>query len=93
MNEASTHLKTNHMKLSDFIMLSAAGKKAMVLHLGTLIGKRQTTGGPVFLFQLEALYVEIYCHPDTNAIEAYHASTGTAQLSPYVDSIALDDLL
>lgn len=74
-------------------MLSAPGKKAMVMHLGTLIGKRKAPGGLVFLFQLESLYVEVYCHPETHAIEEYQAFTGTASLAPYLNSIAIDDLL
>lgn len=81
------------MNLSDFIQLSAEGKKTMVLHTGILIAKRQTGEGPVFLFQLESLYVEVYCHAATKAIEEYRAFTGTALLAPYLDSIAIDDLL
>lgn len=81
------------MRLSDFIMLSAGAKKTMVLHTGILIGKRQTSAGPVFLFQLESLYVEVYCDAVTRAIEEYQAFTGTVQLAPYLENIALDDIL
>lgn len=81
------------MNLIDFIQLSAEGKKAMLLHEGILIAKRQSEKGIVFLFQLESLYVEAYSNAATRAIEEYHAFTGTAQLEPYLDSIAIDDLL
>lgn len=74
-------------------MLSADGKKAMVMHTGTLIAKRVMGEDTIFLFQLESLYVEVYCNPATKAIEEYHAFNGTAQLTPYLDSIAIDDLL
>lgn len=81
------------MNLFDFIQLSAEGKKAMVLHAGILIAKRQADEGLVFLFQLESLYVEVYCNVSTRGIEEYRAFTGTAPLEPYLDSIAIDDLL
>ena len=81
------------MKLSDFIMLSADAKKTMVLHTGILIGKRKAVAGPVFLFQLESLYVEVYCNAATRAVEEYQAFTGTVQLAPYLENIVLDDIL
>lgn len=81
------------MNLSDFILLSASGKKSLVIQLGILIAKRGAGDGTVFLFQLESLYVEVYCNPVTKAIEEYQAFTGTAALTPYLDSIAIDDIL
>lgn len=81
------------MNLFDFIQLSAEGKKAMILHEGILIARRQAERGTVFLFQVHSLYVEVYSNGATRAIEEYHAFTGTAPLEPYLDSIAIDDLL
>lgn len=81
------------MNLSDFILLSAEGKKVLVLHTGILIGERRAGESFVYLFQLESLYVEVYCNSVTRAIEEYCAFAGTAQLAPYLDSIAIDDLL
>ncbi|HEY1116039.1 MAG TPA: hypothetical protein VGE66_20895 [Chitinophagaceae bacterium] len=63
------------------------------MQLGILIGKRGAGEGTVFLFQLESLYVEIHCNEVTKAIEEYQAFTGTAALAPYLDSIAIDDIL
>lgn len=81
------------MNLFDFIQLSADGKKAMVLHEGILLARRECEKGIVLLFQVSSLYVEVYSNAATEAIEEYHAFTGTALLAPYLDSIALDDLL
>lgn len=81
------------MTLSDFILLSASGKKSLVKLLGILIAKRVEGGGMVYLFQVESLYVEIYCNPVTRVIEEYRAFTGAAALAPYLGSIAIDDIL
>lgn len=92
-NHAGEPLKTSVMRLSEFMMLSVEAKKAMVLHTGILIAKRQAAAGPVFLFQLESMYVEIYCNAVTKAVEEYQAFTGTVQLAPYLENIGLDDIL
>jgi hypothetical protein len=81
------------MNLLDFIRLSAGGKRALLLQEGILIAQRSTDKGPVFLFQVGSLYVEVYSNDNTRAIEEYVAFTDTAQLEPYLDSIAIDDLL
>lgn len=81
------------MKLSDFIMLSEEKKKYTVLHEGVLIGKRKKTGLIVFLFRLGNFYVETFCNTKTKGVMQYRMFEHTQLLQPYLESIAIDDLL
>ncbi len=81
------------MKLSDFLALDAEEKKLAVLHVGVLIGKRADHLGMIFLFQLPGYYVETYCNAESKTIEEYRAFKSVAALTPYLESIGLDDLL
>jgi hypothetical protein len=81
------------MKLSDFILLSDSEKKLVVLHEGVLIAKRKQVSSMIFLFQLGSYYVETLCNPADKSIEEYRAFHGTRPLVPYLEDIAIDDLL
>jgi hypothetical protein len=81
------------MKLSDFILLSEEQKKGTLLHEGVLVGKRNEAACIVFLFQFENYYVESYCNRETKSIEQFTAFTHLEPLEPYLEGIALDDLL
>ncbi|MGV3657542.1 MAG: hypothetical protein ACO1NX_06295 [Chitinophagaceae bacterium] len=81
------------MKLSEFILLDEKQKSWTVLHDGILIGKRSKTDQMVFLFQLHNYYVETYCNTANKEVEEFRVFGGTAPLSPYLDSISIDDLL
>lgn len=81
------------MRLSDFIMLNEADKKSTVLHEGVLIAKRSEIDRMIFLFQLDSYYVEAYCNPENRAIEKYVVFGNTKWLTPYLESIHIDNLL
>lgn len=81
------------MKLSDFILLKEDEKRLIVLHGGVLVAKRFCEGYCVFLFHLDKFYVEVYCGMADKAVREYRAYTEVDQLTPYLDSIALDGLL
>jgi len=81
------------MKLSDFMMLSEMQKKAAVLHLGVLIGKRESCDYKVFLFQMDNYYVETFCSVQSKSIEEFRIFDNTKLLRPYLEAIAIDDLL
>jgi hypothetical protein len=81
------------MKLSEFILLNVEEKKSTVLHQGILIAKRSQVDYLVFLFQLDNYYVEAFCHEGNKAIDEFRVSDNTEFLSPYLDSIRIDDLL
>ncbi|HYH16286.1 MAG TPA: hypothetical protein VD794_13750 [Flavisolibacter sp.] len=81
------------MRLSDFILLNEEQKKLIVLHEGILVAKRSSYPYLVFLFQMENYYVESFCNVQTKAIEEYRAFDHTKLLTPYLESIAIDDLL
>lgn len=81
------------MRLSDFILLKEEDKKLIVLHNGVLVAKRSNLNHLVFLFQLDNYYVETYCNLRNKAIEEYRVFDHTALLDPYLETIALDDLM
>jgi hypothetical protein len=81
------------MKLSDFIMLNEEGKKLAVLHQGILVAKRQNPSHFFFLFQMDHFYVETCCHIAEKSIEGYRMFHDLKLLEPYLETIAIDDLL
>jgi hypothetical protein len=81
------------MKLSDFILLNEDEKKLVVLHGGVLIGKRKKQRYIIFLFQLGGFYVETFCDTQTKKVAKYTMFEHTGLLHPYLDAIAIDDLL
>jgi hypothetical protein len=81
------------MRLSEFMRLDAEQKKLTVLHQGVLIGKRDTAHCKVFLFQLGYYYVETHCNRSNKQVEEFRVFDDTDDLSPYLHSISIDDLL
>jgi hypothetical protein len=81
------------MKLSEFILLDEGDKKMTVLHQGVLVAKRNVFDFMVFLFQMEAYYVEAYCNPHNKAIEEYRVFDNIGLLDPYLETIPIDHLL
>lgn len=81
------------MKLSDFILLNEEEKKMAVLHEGVLIGKRKEASSVAFLFQVDSFYVETFFNSGNKAIEEFRMFDQTTLLQPYLDAIAIDQLL
>lgn len=81
------------MKLSEFILLDENDKKVVILHDGVLIGKRINQNQMVFLFQLENYYVETFCDMKQKSVVEFRAFENTKPLTPYLESIPLDELL
>lgn len=81
------------MRLSDFILLDHEEKKQAVLHKGVLIGKRKNHLAMVFLFQMEAFYVETFFDIRNKGIKEFRIFDQTKLLQPYLESIQIDDLL
>lgn len=81
------------MKLSDFIMLNEEGKKIAVLHRGILVAKRSNSTHLFFLFQMDHFYVETRCDIERKCIEGYKMFHHLKLLEPYLETIAIDDLL
>ena len=80
------------MKLSHFVVLEHEEKKTIVLHFGTLIGKRKAGDLLIFLFQLDSFYVEAYSNPVDKVMLEFIAFEGTAPLQPYLERIPIDHL-
>ena len=81
------------MRLSDFVLLSEETKKSTVLHEGTLVGKRKSPQRIVFLFQVDAFYVEMFCNLQSRKVEKYRVFDNTSFLEPYLANIPIDSLL
>lgn len=81
------------MKLSEFILLDENDKKLVVLHEGVLIGKRMNCDCMIFLFQLDNYYVETYCDIGHKSVVEFRVFENTTPLTPYLESIQLDELL
>jgi len=81
------------MQLSDFIMFNEEEKKLAVLHRGILIAKRSNSTHIFFLFQMDRFYVETLCRVETKGIEGYKMFQNLEPLEPYLEGIAIDDLL
>jgi hypothetical protein len=80
------------MKLSEFIFLPEKEKIHIVFHNGILIGKRNNYDCKVFLFQVEELYVEIFCNKETKVVDEFRFFKTTNGLKPYLDEIPLEGL-
>lgn len=83
----------NAMTLSEFIVSGEAEMKSAVLHQGVLIAKRRNKDCLVFLFQMGDYYVETYCNMQHKAVCEYRALHNINSLDPYLEEIAIDDLL
>lgn len=81
------------MKLSDFIILSEEEKKFAVLHKGILVAKKTSLTHFFFLFQMDHFYVETCFNIKSKGVEGYNMFHHPALLEPYLESIALDNLL
>ena len=81
------------MKLSHFILLNEEEKKSAVLHTGILIGKRNNFDHMIFLFQMGNYYVETFCNLESKKVEEYRAFENMKPLNPYLDVMAIEDLI
>ncbi len=81
------------MQLSDFIFLDEAQMKTIVLHEGVLVAKRRSSDYLVLLFQMDDFYVETYCNMQNKAVSEYRVFRNVNALDPYLDNIAIEDLL
>jgi hypothetical protein len=81
------------MKLSDFIMLNEEGKKKAVLNSGVLIAKRKDASCIFFLFQMNGFYAETSFDLHRKAAREFRMFHNPELLGPYLEEIAIDELL
>jgi hypothetical protein len=81
------------MILSDFILLSEAEKKTVMLHQGILIAKKANQQFMIFLFQMQAFYVEVFCDKATKETHEFRVFNQINQLDPWLESIPIPDLI
>jgi hypothetical protein len=68
-------------------------KNRLSFNRGVALARRSSFDSTVFLFQLGSYYVEAYCNPSNKAIEEYKMFASVDPLQPYLEAIALDNLL
>lgn len=81
------------MKLSEFIVLTQEEKIHTVVHGGVLIGKRNNYDCKVFLFQVDEIYVEMFCNIDTRQVDEFRFFQNPNGLKPYLNRISLDGIV
>ncbi|TDH21578.1 hypothetical protein EXU57_18900 [Segetibacter sp. 3557_3] len=80
------------LKFHEFCLLDEAVKSELVLNYGALIGERLNEGLKVYLYQVNAFYIEIWHRPDETSTTILKSFDNTHSLKPYLDQISLDDL-
>jgi hypothetical protein len=57
------------------------------------IAERFENGYKIFLFQVDAFYVELYHHVERDATERLRTFSSTDKLMPYLTDINIDELV
>lgn len=81
------------MKLSDFITLSEEEKKKAVVHNGVLVAKRSDATCIFFLFQMNGFYAETCFNLQGKSVREFRMFHNPELLGPYLEEIAIDELL
>jgi hypothetical protein len=81
------------MKLSEFILLNEEDKRYAVMNNAVALAQRSYPDFIVFLFQLDAFYVEAFCSKTDRSIQEYRALPDANAISHYLEAIPIDDLL
>lgn len=64
-----------------------------MLWQGVRIGERSDKEHKIALYQIDGFYVEVFCHPEHDAISRIRSFRSVCQFSPYLDEIDLAKLL
>ena len=78
----------NSMTLHQFNQLSE-GEQYNVLRRAVLLADRDEPLYDVYLFQVDAFYVEVYCYKNTPDLDRYKAFESTDLLEPYLDRMKI----
>ena len=80
------------MRMSDFNLLPAQEKAALLYKRGVYIGKRREGNQVVLLYQLDEFYVELFYVKYRHHIQRARCSASTLVLDPYLDQIRIEEL-
>jgi len=81
------------MTLYDFGVLDERARVNLVYQEGVYLGKRKEDGATLVLYQLHGFYVEICYHKYRYHIRRIRAFASTFLLDPYLDDIAIENLV
>jgi hypothetical protein len=76
--------------MSEFKLLPAQEKAALLYNEGVYIGKRRECTQVVLLYQLEEFYVELFYAKYRHHIYKTRCSASTLILEPYLDQIEVE---
>lgn len=81
------------MKMLEFKLLPREEQIAIIYQEAVYIGKQKGKRFTRLLFQLESFYVEIFYSSYRKSIYEMHYSGSTIILEPYLEQIAVEDLV
>ena len=81
------------MTLQHYNAMNQEKQRWWVLHKGVYLTNRKTRDFTVFLFALEAFYIELYFYNANDLVFLIKSFEDTAELEPYLEDINLTPLL
>jgi hypothetical protein len=81
------------MTLKHFNALSQRNQRVFTVEEGVFLADRHTEDFTIILYGIDAFYVELYYHNDTNEICWVKCFNSTAELDPYLLDIDLSHLV
>lgn len=81
------------MNCAAFKRLSSKRQRQVVLDLGVPLGKRESRNFCIYLFAVDAFYVEVYFFKESEEYGTVKPLSEVEGLDPYLNDIQLDDLL
>lgn len=81
------------MTLFDFKLLSQREQLDLLYQQGVYIGKQKKVDVTVLLYQLDSFYIEIYYRKYRCYVLGVRCFTTMERLDPYLEQIAVDNLV
>ena len=81
------------MTLKHFKAVSQLKQRDLTIETGVFLAERHTEDFTIILYGIDAFYVELYYHNDTNEVGWLRYFNSTAELDPYLLDIDLSNLV
>ena len=81
------------MTLKHFKALSQSTQRHLTIEQGVFLADRHTEDFTIILYSIDAFYVELYYHNDTNELGWIKSFNLSADLDPYLVDIDLSNLV
>jgi hypothetical protein len=80
------------MTLYQYNQLDKTDQACVLWNKGVFLCERKMDQYTIALYQIEGFYVELFYHPEDNAIEKLRSFRSTGQLNPYLNRIDVSKL-